>query len=182
MLMVSPRTFTLGGLASALPQRSWAENNEIRVICSGGFTAAYNILAPRFEQVTGKKSLAPMARPWATRPMPFRSALRGASRPTSSFLRALPSTSLRRKVLFGPKAVSISPNPASASRCAQGLRIHPERVRHRGHRPGRELIRWQQRWRGQRRLLLQPPSPIRRVPAGSTSQPSFTRNWASRPR
>jgi molybdate transport system substrate-binding protein len=55
MLMVSRRTFTLGALASALPQRSWAQNNEIRVICSGGFTAAYNILAPRFEQVTGKK-------------------------------------------------------------------------------------------------------------------------------
>jgi molybdate transport system substrate-binding protein len=55
MLMLSRRIFSLGALASAFPQRSWAQTVEIRVICSGGFTAAYNILAPRFEQVTGRK-------------------------------------------------------------------------------------------------------------------------------
>src|SRR5262245_10408718 len=55
MLFLSRRSFTLGALASAVHHRTWAQNDEIRVICSGGFTAAYNILAPRFEQVTGKK-------------------------------------------------------------------------------------------------------------------------------
>ena len=55
MLKLSRRTFMLGALAPAFPSLSWAQNDEIRVICSGGFTAAYNILAPRFEQITGKK-------------------------------------------------------------------------------------------------------------------------------
>jgi molybdate transport system substrate-binding protein len=55
MLKLSRRAFLLGALAPTLPWPSWAESGEIRVICSGGFTAAYNILAPRFEQITGKK-------------------------------------------------------------------------------------------------------------------------------
>ena len=55
MLALSRRTFILGALAPALVQRSLAQTIEIRVISSGGFTAAYNILAPRFEQMTGKK-------------------------------------------------------------------------------------------------------------------------------
>ena len=55
MLKLSRRTVMLGALAPAFPRLSWAQSDEIRVICSGGFTAAYNILAPRFEQITGKK-------------------------------------------------------------------------------------------------------------------------------
>jgi molybdate transport system substrate-binding protein len=55
MLKLSRRAFLLGALAPTWPLPSWAESGEIRVICSGGFTAAYNILAPRFEQTTGKK-------------------------------------------------------------------------------------------------------------------------------
>ena len=55
MLALSRRTFIVGALAPAWVQRSLAQTVEIRVICSGGFTAAYNILAPRFEQTTGKK-------------------------------------------------------------------------------------------------------------------------------
>src|SRR3712207_375359 len=55
MLKLTRRTFLVAALASALPHLSWAQSTEIRVISSGGFTAAYNILAPRFEQQTGKK-------------------------------------------------------------------------------------------------------------------------------
>jgi molybdate transport system substrate-binding protein len=55
MLTLSRRIFMLGALAPAFPRLSWAQSEEIRVICSGGFTAAYQILAPRFEQITGKK-------------------------------------------------------------------------------------------------------------------------------
>jgi molybdate transport system substrate-binding protein len=55
MLTLSRRIFVLGALAPAFPRLSWAQSEEIRVICSGGFTAAYKILAPRFEQITGKK-------------------------------------------------------------------------------------------------------------------------------
>ena len=55
MLTLSRRTVMLGALAPTFPRLSWAQSDEIRVICSGGFTAAYNILAPRFEQITGKK-------------------------------------------------------------------------------------------------------------------------------
>jgi molybdate transport system substrate-binding protein len=55
MLRLSRRALLLGVLAPALPRLSWAQSDEIRVICSGGFTAAYNILVPRFEQITGKK-------------------------------------------------------------------------------------------------------------------------------
>ena len=61
MLALSRRTLMLGALAPAWVQRSLAQTIEIRVICSGGFTAAYNILAPRFEQITEKRSSAPMA-------------------------------------------------------------------------------------------------------------------------
>ena len=39
MLKLSRRTFMLGALAPAFPSLSWAQNDEIRVICSGGFTA-----------------------------------------------------------------------------------------------------------------------------------------------
>jgi molybdate transport system substrate-binding protein len=55
MFTLSRRIFVLGALAPALPRLAWAQSDEIRVICSGGFTAAYNILAPRFEEITGKK-------------------------------------------------------------------------------------------------------------------------------
>jgi molybdate transport system substrate-binding protein len=55
MLKLSRRTLMLGALAPAFPRLSWAQSEEIRVICSGGFTAAYKILAPQFEQITGKK-------------------------------------------------------------------------------------------------------------------------------
>ena len=55
MLKLSRRAFLAGALTTALPRLSWAQSEDIRVICSGGFTAAYNILALRFEQVTGKK-------------------------------------------------------------------------------------------------------------------------------
>jgi molybdate transport system substrate-binding protein len=55
MLKLSRRAFLAGTLTTALPRLSWAQSEDIRVICSGGFTAAYNMLAPRFEQVTGKK-------------------------------------------------------------------------------------------------------------------------------
>jgi molybdate transport system substrate-binding protein len=54
MFNLSRRTFLLGALAPISSRPSRAQSDEIRVICSGGFTAAYNILAPRFEQVTGK--------------------------------------------------------------------------------------------------------------------------------
>ena len=55
MLKLSRRAVLIGALALALPHFAWAQTDEIRVISSGGFTAAYNILAPRFEQMTGKK-------------------------------------------------------------------------------------------------------------------------------
>src|SRR5215217_1144356 len=55
MLKLSRRALLVGAFAPVLPRPSWAQSDEIRVICSGGFTAAYNILAPRFEQMTGKK-------------------------------------------------------------------------------------------------------------------------------
>lgn len=55
MLTLSRRTLILGALAPVFVHRSSAQTVEIRVICSGGFTAAYNILAPKFEQITGKK-------------------------------------------------------------------------------------------------------------------------------
>src|SRR3954470_14620841 len=55
MLKLSRRALLVGALAPALPWPSWAQSDEIRVISSGGFTAAYKILAPRFEQMTGKK-------------------------------------------------------------------------------------------------------------------------------
>jgi len=58
MLTLSRRTLILGALAPVFVQRSSAQNVEIRVICSGGFTAAYNMLAPRFEQITGKKVIS----------------------------------------------------------------------------------------------------------------------------
>src|SRR5687768_13637106 len=58
MLTLSRRTLILGALAPVFVQRSSAQNVEIRVICSGGFTAAYNILAPKFEQITGKKVIS----------------------------------------------------------------------------------------------------------------------------
>src|SRR4051794_12020548 len=55
MLKLSRRALLVGALAPVLPRPSWAQSDEIRVISSGGFTAAYKILAPRFEQMTGKK-------------------------------------------------------------------------------------------------------------------------------
>jgi molybdate transport system substrate-binding protein len=59
MLKLSRRAVLVGVLAPAVPRLSWAQGeeqgNEIRVISSGGFTAAYNNLAPRFEQKSGKK-------------------------------------------------------------------------------------------------------------------------------
>jgi molybdate transport system substrate-binding protein len=55
MLKLSRRALLLGALAPALSRLSGAQSGEIRVICSGGFTAAYDILAPRFEQITGKR-------------------------------------------------------------------------------------------------------------------------------
>ena len=55
MLSLSRRAFLAAALAPALPRISWAQGHEIRVISSGGFTAAYNLLVPRFEQRTGKK-------------------------------------------------------------------------------------------------------------------------------
>jgi molybdate transport system substrate-binding protein len=55
MLMLTRRAVLAGVLAPLAPRLSWAQATEIRVISSGGFTAAYNILAPRFEKMTGKK-------------------------------------------------------------------------------------------------------------------------------
>ncbi|HJQ55616.1 MAG TPA: substrate-binding domain-containing protein [Vineibacter sp.] len=55
MRHLSRRALLASTLASALPRLAWAQAEEIRVISSGGFTAAYNILAPRFEKMTGKK-------------------------------------------------------------------------------------------------------------------------------
>jgi len=55
MQMLTRRAVLAGLLAPLAPKSSWAQTAEIRVICSGGFTAAYNVLAPRFEQMTGKK-------------------------------------------------------------------------------------------------------------------------------
>lgn len=68
MLKLSRRALLVGALAPALPGLSRAQEDlsrapgdpsrtqadEIRVISSGGFTAAYNILAPRFERMTGR--------------------------------------------------------------------------------------------------------------------------------
>ncbi|WP_457094775.1 substrate-binding domain-containing protein [Microvirga sp. P5_D2] len=54
MQMLTRRAVLAGLLAPLAPKSSWAQATQIRVICSGGFTAAYNILAPRFEQMTGK--------------------------------------------------------------------------------------------------------------------------------
>jgi molybdate transport system substrate-binding protein len=58
MLKLTRRALLAAALASALPQAARAQSDEIRVISSGGFTAAYNILAPRFEQMTGKRVIS----------------------------------------------------------------------------------------------------------------------------
>lgn len=63
MLELSRRALWVGALASALPRFAWARGDEaqvgeVRVISSGGFTAAYNILAPRFERTTGRKIIS----------------------------------------------------------------------------------------------------------------------------
>src|SRR3954470_2745857 len=55
MLKLSRRALLMSALAPALPRPLWAQSDDIRVISSGGFTGAYKILAPRFEQMTGKK-------------------------------------------------------------------------------------------------------------------------------
>ena len=55
MIMLTRRAILAGALAPLAPRLSWAQATEIRVISSGGFTAAYNVLAPRFEKMTGKK-------------------------------------------------------------------------------------------------------------------------------
>src|SRR5918993_942179 len=55
MLLLTRRAILAGALAPLAPRHSWAQATEIRVISSGGFTAAYNILAPRFEKITSKK-------------------------------------------------------------------------------------------------------------------------------
>jgi len=55
MLVLSRRAFLAASLVPAACRLAWAQTTEIRVITSGGFTAAYKILAPRFEQMTGKK-------------------------------------------------------------------------------------------------------------------------------
>ena len=54
MLMLSRRVFLIGAFAPVLTRGAWAQTDEIRVICSGGFTAAYKLLVPRFEQEMGK--------------------------------------------------------------------------------------------------------------------------------
>src|SRR5215207_5717584 len=58
MFKLTRRALLAAALASALPQAARAQSDEIRVISSGGFTAAYNILAPRFEQMTGKRVIS----------------------------------------------------------------------------------------------------------------------------
>lgn len=58
MLKLSRRALLVGAVTSALLRSTWAQSDEIRVISSGGFTAAYKILAPRFEQMTGKKVIS----------------------------------------------------------------------------------------------------------------------------
>ena len=55
MLILSRRAVLAAALVPAASRLAWAQATEIRVISSGGFTAAYKILAPRFEQMTGKK-------------------------------------------------------------------------------------------------------------------------------
>ena len=55
MLLLTRRAILASALAPLAPRLSWAQATEIRVISSGGFTAAYNVLAPRFEKMTGKK-------------------------------------------------------------------------------------------------------------------------------
>jgi molybdate transport system substrate-binding protein len=58
MLLLTRRAFLAGVLVPLAPRLLWAQSTEIRVISSGGFTAAYNVLAPRFEQMTGKKIIS----------------------------------------------------------------------------------------------------------------------------
>lgn len=58
MLKLSRRAVLVGVLAPVLARPSRAQGDEIRVISSGGFTAAYNILAPRFERMTGRKIIS----------------------------------------------------------------------------------------------------------------------------
>ena len=122
MLKLSRRAFLAGALTTALPRLSWAQSEDIRVICSGGFTAAYNILAPRFEQVTGKKIVSAYGASMGNAPDAIPSASRVASRPTSSSLRARRSTTSRLAAWFGRRAASTSLSPASASPCGQGHR------------------------------------------------------------
>ncbi len=58
MIALSRRAFLGTALVPLLPRAALAQAVEIRVISSGGFTAAYKILAPRFEQKTGKKVIS----------------------------------------------------------------------------------------------------------------------------
>jgi molybdate transport system substrate-binding protein len=166
MLMLSRRIFSLGALASVFPQRSWAQTVEIRVICSGGFTAAYNILAPRFEQVTGRKVVSAYGASMGNAPdaIPQRLA-RGE--PTDIII-------LARSALdeFAAKGAVRPDSRVDLAESRIGVAV-------RAGAPKPDIATVD----GLRRSLLAASrSPIRRVPAGSTSRPSFTRNWGSRPR
>ena len=55
MLKLSRRALPVGALVSVLCLSAWAQGDDNPGHQSGGFTAAYKILAPRFEQMTGRK-------------------------------------------------------------------------------------------------------------------------------
>src|SRR3984893_10188752 len=58
MKLISARIRALSlGFASTLLLAGWASAAEVRVIISGGLTAAYQALVPEFERATGNKVL-----------------------------------------------------------------------------------------------------------------------------
>ena len=80
-LSINLRAFALAILSVFLLTVT-ASAAEVRVMISGGLTAAYKALVPEFERATGHKVLT-AGRRWARRPTPFRCGSIGASLRTS---------------------------------------------------------------------------------------------------
>jgi molybdate transport system substrate-binding protein len=71
------------GIAGALLLAGSASAAEVRVMISGGLTAAYNALVPEFERQTGNKVLTAYGPRWGPRSTRSRSGWSGASPPMS---------------------------------------------------------------------------------------------------
>ena len=71
------------GLVAALLLAGSASAAEVRVMISGGLTAAFNALVPEFERATGNKVITAYGPSMGTPPTRFRSGSSVASLPMS---------------------------------------------------------------------------------------------------